>query len=274
MSISPPNLRPLSVGEILDKAFRLYRANFRMFIGIAVLFYVPFGVIQVLSQVFFRDTTLAVNLQNFISILLWGALTWAASRVYLGLPASSGEAFQAGRHRFWSVWGASFLEGMALIPAIIAIALGALGGVPGVLIMSFIAVPYIAFITTRWGINIPGIIIENVGARAGLDRSWALTSKDAWHALGTLFTSSLLVYLVSGLPGILVGYASRQYGILPELGPFVSIIIAQLGSLISTPLSASAGVILYYDLRVRREGFDLQLILNTPVPEPENAYDQ
>jgi hypothetical protein len=274
MSISRPNLRPLSVGEILDTAFRLYRANFVLFIGITAIFFVPFGVLQVLSRVFFKDTSLVANLQNFMTILLLGALTWAASRLYLGLPASSREAFQTGRHRFWSIWGASFLEGLAMIPAIILIALGALGGVPGVVIMALIAVPYIAFITTRWGVDIPAIIVEDLGARPGLDRSWTLTSKDAWHALGTLFTSGLLVYLVSGLPAILLNYASKQYGLLPELGPVATIVLAQLGSLISTPLSISASVILYYDLRVRREGFDLQLILETPVPQPENAHGQ
>jgi hypothetical protein len=41
-----------------------------------------------------------------------------------------------------------------------------------------------------------------------------------------------------------------------------------LGALISAPLSMSAYVILYYDLRVRREGYDLQLALQQPNPQP------
>jgi len=268
MTISQTNLRPLSVGEILDKAFRLYRANFLLLFGITATLLVPLGILNVASQLVFRNTTIVIYLQGFLSFLLNGALAWAVSRLYLGLPASIGEAYRVGSRRFGTMWGASIMQGLAYIPAIILVVVGTLlGKTPGLILVTLLIVPVILFLSTRWAIDIPCIIVEELRAGPSLGRSWVLTEKDFWHVLGTILTSGLLVYLVTLLPGVVIIFVSSQFTSLADLGPLLSALITQVGTLISTQLSISALVILYYDLRVRREGFDLQLAMQEPVPE-------
>jgi len=266
MTVPQLNLRPLSAGEILDKAFKLYRANVWLFVGIAAVLLVPFGALQILSQVYFRNTTAVFLLQTFLMFLLEGALTWAASHAYLGLPSPIKNAYLVGSRRFRSLWAASIFQALAYSPMIIVFTSGRALGIAGLLFALLIAIPYLTFLSSRWGVAVPAMIVENFGGSAGLGRSWDLTSKDLMHTVVTVLASGLLVYLVAALPGAALKYAVQQYGILPDVGPLLSIVITQLGSLLSTPLSVSAAVILYYDLRVRREGYDLQLAMQQPVP--------
>src|SRR3954454_5906557 len=45
-----PHLRPMSIGDMLDAAFRLYRRHFLTFIGIVALLQVPMAILQFVAQ--------------------------------------------------------------------------------------------------------------------------------------------------------------------------------------------------------------------------------
>jgi hypothetical protein len=117
------------------------------------------------------------------------------------------------------------------------------------------------FFSTRWGLIICAISIEHLNPSNGLRRSWSLTANDFWHVFGTLLTSGVLAYLMSRLPGILIEYASIEIESMRQIGPVLSLVITQLGTIISAPFSLIAQVVLYYDMRIRYEGYDLELAL-------------
>ena len=132
------------------------------------------------------------------------------------------------------------MQGLAYIPAIILVVVGTLlGKTPGLILVTLLIVPVILFLSTRWAIDIPCIIVEELRAGPSLGRSWVLTEKDFWHVLGTILTSGLLVYLVTLLPGVVIIFVSSQFTSLADLGPLLSALITQVGTLISTPLSIS-----------------------------------
>jgi hypothetical protein len=45
MSYAAPRLRPMSAGDIIDEAIRLYRRHFRLFIVIGAIALVPLGLL-------------------------------------------------------------------------------------------------------------------------------------------------------------------------------------------------------------------------------------
>lgn len=270
MTIQPINLRPLKIGEILDRAFHLYRANFWLFIGIAGVLLVPLLVLELLSQFIFHDTRMIDFIQSFlVGYLLHGAMIWASSRAYLGLPALMNDSYRQARRYFRPFFGANLRMVLAYFPiGIFAILIlvflrggsGAWGVVStGVIIL--LVVPYVSFFSTRWGLSFPSIILEGLNGGEGLKRSWALTSKDFWHVFWALVASGLLSYLVTVLPTLIIGYAIQQFQSFAEIGLMLSSVLTQLGEIITIPLTVSILVILYYDLRVRREGYDLELAL-------------
>lgn len=264
MTVQPLNLRPLKVGEILDRAFRLYRANFLLFIGISGAVIVPLGALQVITQLFSLPswvTQTVAYVQGLLTILMYGALIWAISKVYLGSPVSANDAYQKSYPRFWSLIGSNFLQGLAYIPLVVVLFVGGMGGAVGIICIFIVAIPYISVLSTRWSVAMTSIIIEDIGARESLKRSWSLTEKNAWHALGTLFIAGLLVYLLAQFPGIAFIFAAQQFQVLSRVGLAASTLLEQLGSLVSTPFSIGALVILYYDLRVRNEAYDLELAI-------------
>jgi len=275
MALQPSNLRPLSAGEVLDRAFRLYRAHFWLFIGIAGILLAPFLALELLSLFIFGQTTIVSYIQSFFEAnLLYGAMVWAASRAYLGLPVSMNDSYRQAQPRFGSFFGANFMQGAAYFPAIILVGLGALGGTGCVVIMALCAIPYLVFLSIRWGLVVPAIMIEGLAASPSLKRSWSLTAQDFKHIFVVLMASTILSYLVVLLPGTIIVYAMTQFEILKEIGLALSSVITQLGILLSVPLTTSILVIIYYDLRVRREGYDLELALGATTDEPAISGEQ
>ncbi len=293
MSFQQPALRPLSAGEILDRAFRLYRANFWFFINLVGILLIPLSVLELLGLFFFQNTPflfLAQLLQLIlIGNLLNGAMACAASDAYLGRSVSIGDSYQQALRRFWSFFLANLRLGlMYLFPIVISMVVFI-----AMLMLSFtvrgvtdaffftiffatalFVVGYIILWYVRWGLNIPVILIEGMGGRDGPTRSWSLTSKDFWHAFVVLVASALLYVLATWLPRIMVDYVVQRFEILPTIGPALSLMLAQLGYIISIPLSMSILVILYYDLRVRREGYDLELALEIAAKELDVPGEQ
>lgn len=295
MSVQPQNLRPLKVGEILDRAFWLYRANFWLFIGIAGVLLGPLLVLKLLSQSIFQDTTLISLIEFFLTIcLLHSAMIWAASRAYLGLPGLLNESYQQALHYFKPIFLAYFRQSLVYLPPIIlfivslfvlsreaymytllTVVLVLSAPIWGLYMLSgeqhtealtlicliLFALPYVFFFLTRWSLASTAIILENLDGARGLGQSWSLTSKGFWRTFVVLAAASLLSYLVISLPNLIITYTSI---LLPILFLPISVtwmVFTQLGLVLSLPLSVSILVILYYDLRIRYAGYDLELAL-------------
>ncbi len=326
MSTRLPISGPLGLGDLLDRAFRLYRARLGLFLMIAALFLVPFSLISgLLSGQFitnYMDAFVAIVAAEgsapetifsealgsagsffvvmmgmaILSLVISGLVTLALNHSSIAVlhnqPISLAESMRGGLRRFGSfVWmsivqfsgialatlgmgivififvmviifigaavGSALLEGDNIF-ATIAVVLVALCGY-FLAILLFLA-PAI-YLSARWLVATPAMLAENLGAMQSLRRSWALTKGHTWRAVGYVVLLYLITAIVVGLPVgliqqlILLLLGTSSLG----LATILSSAISSIFSVLWTPLYICAVVLLYYDLRVRVEGYDLAL---------------
>jgi hypothetical protein len=116
------------------------------------------------------------------------------------------------------------------------------------------------------------MFIENTGLIAAMGRSWRLVEGRWWRTFLILFLMFVLVEVVSSALGAFLFLA--QTGLQIILSPYLSVAISEGASVIIssliTPILQIAIVLIYFDLRVRREGLDLfQLAQHVAAPLPQ-----
>jgi hypothetical protein len=299
MTISAmPPLRPLRVGEILDRALRIYRRHFLQFVGIIALVQVPLVGVQLLAsllafgntftrleEMFANPATAPSNpfaafgpeyfagasLNSLVAILSFilvqglatAALTKAVADSYLGeQPAHSiVEAYRRVKESWLSVVGALLLAvvlGIGLLIWWIVPCFGWLTGGGMLLYLWRVVIPLLA----------PIIILEKQPAASAWRRAWDLARRRFWWVLGFALLLYLFNLLVVAGPAALVGALSQFLvgnPLRPDAGTFRVQAVAQslttlVTSLLYLPIQAASMTLLYVDLRVRTEGLDLALL--------------
>ncbi len=261
-------LGPFGVGELLDRAIRVYRAQFLTFVGIVALALIPTTILRIISLANFGTGQLVDLVQQFfVQNLASAALTGAVAHAYLWQPLTIADAYRLGIRRYGALLGAFILMGLAVgAPAII---LGLCTVTTGMFIIPMlIVVPVASYLGTRWGVVIPSIILEDMSVTEGLMRSWDLTNGYFWRVLGMFLLTGLLTTVVAELPGMAIAYGIEY--VLPFSAMFVRAVLLtavdQISLIITLPLSVGVTTLLYYDLRVRKEGYDLELRAEAVVP--------
>jgi hypothetical protein len=259
-----PELRPLALGEILTTAFGLYRRHFRTLCLSVLVVVIPLAILDTLLAASLSsdpfdptpertagsstggDDVGALAANVLVIVLLFTLATAAATRAvaiaYLGGSISWQESLRYAVRKFLPLLVVSILTGLAVIAGLFALIL------PGI------------YIAVRLFLASPALIVEDQGAVESMRRSWNLVKDRWWPTAGVLLVSLLLIGLIASLlQGLIVAplFADSDNdllgGVLRTLGTIV-------GNLISIPLQAAVLTILYFDLRVRKEGFDLQLL--------------
>lgn len=256
-------LRPLSTGELLDRTFSLYRSHFGLFVGIFALPYLVVLGYQCVGLVFQSGTP---RLSNILMSAVWnlGALflvvvvssasqaatVVAVSNVHLDRPASVMDSFSAVKGEILGVIGLSGVVSLAAGVACLALI------VPGVLLF------------IMWSLSVPTKVLEHKGIFDSMSRSMELTK----GSRGRIFVIGVLVIVlaiaVSWLlqwPVLIAAGFSLKGGVQRiTIGWQVALLIAEFvsRSLVGA-LSTIALSLVYYDQRVRREAFDLQLMMST-----------
>ncbi len=251
----PPTLRPLTVGEILDTSFSLYRRHFgalatvalvctgvplalRLFLegGGGFLANLPLALLYTLSLV-------------VLNLIATGATVFVVSESYLGRPISAREALRRATPYIGRILVCSLL--MAFV-----VGLGFL----------FFVIPGF-MLGVGLALTIPVVVIEpRTGASAALSRSWELTRGARWRIFGLGLTLLVLLYVpvvaVTGLFAVVLPATGGGFG-PASLGAIVAIAIGGLVQMFIYPLFYCVLTVTYYDLRVRKEGFDLELLAST-----------
>src|SRR5262252_2074820 len=261
-------LRPLGVGEILDDIFRVYRRYFGLLFAIGLLLSVPslltrFTTGTAGSLAFFigafgslgSSQTLAPlqapgppNLGLFgLSYLLLlilipfsvGAVAQAAIDLALGKPVSVRSAFAGVARRYWALLGQTLLVGVVLL----------------LLLLCF---PVAIWLAIRWIVGVPALLAEGIGPIKALGRSWALTHRNWWRMFGTL----LLMYLLQTVVSAALGAIGLPIGLaIPFVQPVVRagiiLTVSTAAGAVTVPVISLCIVLLYFDLRIRHEHFDL-----------------
>ncbi len=304
------DLRPLSLGELLDRAFLLYRRNFRLFAGIMVIpailiapmrflqlrrRTVPFPWSKTAAQPHeFAFAVLSVFAYWIIYAVAEAATTNAVADEYLGRHSTIREAYGKIRGRIWRVMGVTLtvyiwtlvliffflvigiVAGIALIDAM---KLGSAVKSPAIVVIPVIlAVAGFLFgilLSARYALSLPAVLLENLKGRAAIRRSVGLSR----GRRGQIFIAVLLGLVVSYSAAIL--FQGPFYGIIAALGikgqvpgwlHFCIAVSGALGTALATPLLMIVLVLCYYDQRIRKEGFDLlHMITLLPESKPANA---
>jgi hypothetical protein len=277
--VSTTELRPLGVGEILDVAIKAYTRNARTLITIGAIVGVPFellsGVIQ-LSTVssadqvsgslmtstnmtgtdFSRARTagfvVTILIGFVVTLLLTAATVKAVSDAYLGEVPSVGDSLRFALRRIRSLAWLYLLLAVGLTIAAIALLIPAV------------------WLYVAWSVATPVLLLEDVRGTAGLRRSFRLVRGRWWPTAGVLMMAFLLV-------GVAEFVVAGVLAVIPLAVDSSSVLLAVLASTISSavaaavvqPLQGAITTILYFDLRVRKEGFDLSLLARRlGLPEP------
>ncbi|MBK9944994.1 MAG: glycerophosphoryl diester phosphodiesterase membrane domain-containing protein [Kouleothrix sp.] len=321
-----PRLRPMSLGDMFDAAFRLYRQHFLTFIGITALLYVPVAILQLglqlgygsgalenwmrfatrpptllpgqsifdvmpLGEILtFIGLSMGLGVLQFLLVqnLITGALANAVARSYTGQPVSILDAYRLGWRRFLSLIGASLATlaiGMVALTVIfgctfglafvlLGSATGSRSSSAGVLAGVAVALAMLGlllllglaslFFYTRLIVTTQAIVLEDRGPLSGLGRSWRLISGSFWRTLAIAVLMYILAYIIAGIPSALVSFvlqllSANSLGAIMRNQAIVTL-VATLGQIVILPLQLVIFTLLYYDLRVRKEGYDLELI--------------
>jgi len=301
-------LRPLSLGELLDRAFLLYRRNFRLFAGIMVI---PSCIIMPMQFFMLRSRGVPFpwdkpapqsQFQTYLfgfMIVYWiiyavaqAATTYAVADSYLGRLSTIREAYGKIRGRFWRLIGVTFGVGIRVLGLmfLLLILAGAAGGilaavmtrgntVPGTLAIVVVVVFVLAgiavatWLSVRYAVSLPAVLLEDISGRAAIRRSVELSR----GRRGQIFIAILLGIVVLYAMAILfqgpfyAGIAVMGFrGQLPYWLILCMSVSSLIGGAIAGPLLMIILVLCYYDLRIRKEGFDLQHMMSSlPGTNPE-----
>jgi hypothetical protein len=243
-----PTLRPLSVGEILDVSFTLYRRHFATLGTVALLcsglpvllsLYIEAsgGVLQNLSL-----TLVYYVIFTVLSSIATAATVFVVSESYLGRPLTAAGALRR---------AAPMLGRLIVCSLLFAIVVGfgfILFLVPGLVLLCGLLMAF------------PSLVLETGNSPTGaLSRSWSLTRGSRWRMLGLLTTMVILLYV----PIVALGTIATV--VFPSNGTLMLAVVGVMQMLLY-PLLYCVLTVAYYDLRVRKEGFDLEVLASTLQP--------
>jgi hypothetical protein len=259
-------LHPMTMGDILDASFKLLRANFVTIAGVICLLVVPLQLIAAIAERNFlggnsvvnvfnnaangfqtqtqtSDTSsIASSISSLISLLVLpfaaGAISKLVAGSYLGEEIGVREALGSALRRWWALLLAwilvHLLEGVATIALIL----------PGLLVMSLcVAVS-------------PAIVLERLGPIRGIRRSWRLDRRRMWGILGICLMTGLIFSITASIVVVPLEAAAFAMGL--HWGWILLFVAGVVSSLVSIPLNAIVATLVYFDGRIRNEGFDLQ----------------
>ncbi len=306
MNETPHVIRPMTLGEILDKAIRLYRQNFLTFVGIFAIPYIPMVIIQMVFSVLYTTTLMGPNsLQNTDPTMVMGlgiatiissvvflianfilvsgfataAITRAVANNYMDKPIGILDSYRGISGSVWKlIWTivlCTLLLFLVLIWSIVPI-VGWFSG-PGILFfLGWIVTPLVA----------PIIILEKRGITQSIRRAWDLGRSRFWWLIGYTLVLSLLGQLIVTGPVFLLSAILRiALSSIPDMGyemqtmvdTIVSNLLTMSLGLLYSPLQLTMMTVVYFDLRARSEGLDLALqlsSLNENQTEPSPALPE
>ncbi len=282
MAVPVFDLQPMSIGDILDRTVRLYQRYFLHLIGIASVPYlllIPIIVMVGSTLLVTRDLAALRNpgvilgLVGLGLVFVWlnfasmGALARSVSERFLGGAPSIWAAYQVVLRRSLPLIWAYFLFGLAMIGGLlvagvlIGVSVG-VGGAVGLVVaipVGFITVVGLVMLSLRFLLVTQVIVIEDRRGTNALGRSWDLMRGNFWRGVLILIFAAVLGGILGLVLWVPVGVVAGL-GLNPAARGVLQQVVQQLGNILAVPFGSIAFTLLYYDSRIRKEAFDLEMM--------------
>lgn len=292
------DLRPLTLAELLDRSFSTYKRHLWVFVGIMALPALATTVYGVLVQIVSLRITPEVPpeqvfrymLPLFAGALLFsgvylvmyafalGATTVAVAQLYKGLTPSVGAAYREIRRHGWRlilllIWVTLRLGGVWVGIVMLTGVLGAILALasPALSLLIFFAgmgvgVWFAAYLGVRYGVSVPAVVLENLPAGRALARSVNLTEDNRWRVFLLILCAVFVSYATTALlqGPFMIGAFLAGHGTGPAIAMTIAgAVVGGVGTMFSGPIMIIGLAMIYYDLRIRKEGLDLQMMLES-----------
>jgi hypothetical protein len=277
----PLPLRQMGIGEMIDGAVKLYRRDFLALIGIAAFVLIPVSFIEVWAtqsvlgtvagapvlsdaQAFqFLWVTLVIFAAELLLIqpFLIASITRAAADAYLGEDVTVGGTYRFALSRLPAILWITILTTVAVIlgfvPFLAVVAFGAFANVPILIIVGIVALAIPIYLLVRFTLTAPVLVVEDVRGTRAIGRSWRLTANAFWRLVALLILSTLIASVGQAIITIPTGIVS---GIMGASGWPVAALGTAVATVLIAPFSALIVILFYFDMRIRKEGFDIEVM--------------
>ncbi|HEY6758473.1 MAG TPA: hypothetical protein VI318_03250 [Baekduia sp.] len=283
-------MRPLNLGETLDASIKIVRARWKTLAMVMVVIALPVEIANVLiissttdvyqagtsfSTTSGTETTysdsgayaagqVAILALTFLSYLLGTVACYrAVSDTYLGRPTSARASLSYAASRLGATLWLTIVFVVGICAGFVALIL------PGI------------WLTVAWSVAYPVMLVEGLGGVSALKRSFKLTEHRWWATCGRIAVAYLLVTVISGVASALFLVPSSLLASDTSTGALLlSRASSFVVSLLTTPFIAAVTTLVYFDLRVRKEGFDLAVLAERmggapaagPAPQQRDAF--
>ncbi len=202
-----------------------------------------------------------------------GILTVSVSRSVLGDKAGVRDVWARVSPRVWLLIGWSLLQSLAAVVGIFVLVLaiaavtvalaqvsGPLAGVVAVLLVVG-SIVVIGWFVVRLLLVPAALALEGTRLWRSVKRTWLLTRGSFWRVFGIYLLATIIVYVISQAVAIPINIVASLVPGGDGLGALVvvSVVTGVLGAAIQTIFLGGVAALLYIDLRMRREGLDVQL---------------
>jgi hypothetical protein len=281
-AMTAPALRPLDIGEILDVSVKIAWRNLGTLVRIVLFVVAPAqaliaivdisaipdyqpknefvptsqGVVQADQAWTYAGATLATAVIGFLAgQFATGACFRAVAETYLGHVTGWRSSLAFAARKFHSILWIVILGGfLTLVGALFCL-------VPGI------------YLAVAFAVALPVLMTEGQRGRKALGRSRALVRGRWWKTALALIVAGLLAGIVSAMVSGAVSALGFASGKEPVAVFFITAVAGTAGALVSTPFSAAYHTVLYFDLRVRKEAFDLRLLASRLGVEPPPGWE-
>ena len=304
-------LRPMNLGEILDRTFEIYRKQLWVFVGIASL---PALVMLALHSVdiawVHTDRLIHAvdpgevdegeyvlwrwvvgygysHISSFLNPLLFPAFVWAASSEIFGesttIVASLRFALARWRTYLWLAF--LLLAATLILPEAIGFGvffgtgtledkLGLMGDSPSIpaIVILLLMFPATAFFVlwakASLALSVPAAALEQLTAIKALRRGWSLMKENRWRVILTWLAVAVCWWVLSGAAWYALRWVVYLLYNVWELHWINQHMTSQVAYVLYAAIAAFIGPIFpialtlsYYDQRVRKEGYDLEKMM-------------
>lgn len=277
-------LRPRSMGELFSQTFHLVFGNLPSLMAIQAIFWVPVEALDYLVASTLKDATVRVDLSGgvvldnqalaggaefaiavFAGLIVHPIMSAASMLVisdrFMGRRTSLGGALRIALRRFGALIAVGLVVNVCAATVLGfglgALALSAYGGSPAGalvgLLVSLGCTVLVFWIQVTFSVAAPAVVLENIGTGAALGRSRRLTR-------GFRFRIFLLMVAI----GLVFFGIAAGIGVLTEANPaldegerMAQWAVRTIASMLYSMLFCVTIVVVYFDLRVRKDGFDL-----------------